>query len=422
MKFSTALLALAAAAAAQPIVGHHAHHQHKREAGIETVFVQVTNYVDAAGNAVDANGKPIQVATQAPEAPSPTAQVEAKVTAAAAAPAKEESKGNSFAAWWSDMWKPAGGEATSAAAPASSPAPSSSKQQEAPASAPSSSAAAPASSSSSSSSSSSGHGLPQSDSSFPGGALGMVYSPYNSDGTCKDAGAVKSDLSKLSNYEVIRIYGTDCNQVPNVLAAIAPHQKIFAGVFDVNDVDNSLKAIADAVKAHGGWDVVHTVSIGNELVNNGAMTASAMNQITNSSRQKLRNYGYQGPVVSVDTFIAVINNPELCDASDYMAVNAHAFFDGHIKAADAGQWAVEQTQRVWTACNGKKEVMIAESGWPSSGGTNGVAVPSKDNQKAAIQSLKDKIGNDCILFTAFNDYWKSPGAFAAEQYWGIFSN
>ncbi|AOW04382.1 glycoside hydrolase superfamily [Yarrowia lipolytica] len=420
MKFSTALLALAAVATAQPIVGHHAHHQHKREAGIETVFVQVTNYVDANGNAVDANGNPVQVATQAPQAPSPTAQVEAKVTAAAAAPAQEQKEGGSFAAWWSNMWEPAG-QSTSAAAPKSSP--SATQKQEEAAAAPSSSSEAPKSSASSSSSSSSGsQGVPQSDSSFPGGALGMVYSPYNSDGTCKDAGAVKSDLAKLSNYEVIRIYGTDCNQVPNVLAAIAPHQKIFAGVFDVNDVDNSLKAISDAVKAHGGWDVVHTVSIGNELVNNGAMTASAMNQITNSSRQKLRNYGYQGPVVSVDTFIAVINNPELCDASDYMAVNAHAFFDGHIKAEDAGEWAVQQTQRVWTACNGKKEVMIAESGWPSSGGTNGVAVPSKDNQNKAIQSLKSAIGNDCILFTAFNDYWKSPGAFAAEQYWGIFSN
>ncbi|KAG5359099.1 Cell surface mannoprotein MP65 [Yarrowia sp. C11] len=412
MKFSTALLALAAVATAQPIVGHHAHHQHKREAGIETVFVQVTNYVDGNGNAVDANGNPVQVATQAPQAPSPTAQAEAKVTAAAAAPAKEQKQeGGAFAAWWSNMWEPASSAsataAASSAAPSPKPSPSQKQEQQ-------------SSSASSSSSKGSSQGVPQSDSSFPGGALGMVYSPYNSDGTCKDAGAVKSDLSKLSNYEVIRIYGTDCNQVPNVLAGIAPHQKVFAGVFDVNDVDNSLQAIADAVKAHGGWDVIHTVSIGNELVNNGAMTASAMNQITNSSRQKLRGLGYQGPVVSVDTFIAVINNPELCDASDYMAVNAHAFFDGHIKAEGAGQWAVEQTQRVWTACNGKKEVMIAESGWPSSGGTNGVAVPSKDNQQKAIASLKSSIGNDCILFTAFNDYWKSPGAFAAEQYWGIF--
>lgn len=411
MKFSTALLALAAAAAAQPIVGHHAHHQHKREAGIETVFVQVTNYVDANGQAVDANGNAVQVATQAPQAPSPTAQVEAKVTAAAAAPAKEESSGSdSFAVWWSGLWEPAG---SASATGESAQAAATSKQESKPSSTPAAS--------SGSSSSGNAH-LPQSDTSFPGGALGMVYSPYNSDGTCKDAGAVKSDIAQLSNYEVIRIYGTDCNQVPNVLAALASHQKVFAGVFDVNDVDNSLKAISDAVKAHGGWDVVHTVSIGNELVNNGAMTASAMNQITNSSRQKLRSYGYQGPVVSVDTFIAVINNPELCDASDYMAVNAHAFFDGHIKAEGAGQWAVEQTQRVWTACNGKKEVMIAESGWPSSGGTNGVAVPSKDNQQKAISSLKSAIGNDCILFTAFNDYWKSPGAFAAEQYWGIFTN
>jgi exo-beta-1,3-glucanase (GH17 family) len=66
--------------------------------------------------------------------------------------------------------------------------------------------------------------------------------------------------------------------------------------------------------------------------------------------------------------------------------------------------------------------MITESGWPSAGENNGVAVPSQDNQDAAISSLKSSIGNDVLLFQSFNNLWKSPGYLNVEQWWGIFGD
>lgn len=255
-----------------------------------------------------------------------------------------------------------------------------------------------------------------------GGARGIVYSPYKPGG-CKTPDEVKADVAQLSSFSLIRLYGVDCDQVSNVLAALAPNQKLFLGVFDMNSIEDSIKTINNAVQTYSqGWDIVDTISIGNELVNNGQASVDQIASYLATARQALASYGYGGKVVSVDTFIAVINNPGLCKLSDYHAVNAHAFFDGNIEAAGSGDWLAQQIERVKNSCGDDKPVFISETGWPSKGESNGKAVPSPENQKAAINSIEEKVGDNCILFTAFNDYWKADGPFGAEKYYGIFDS
>lgn len=262
---------------------------------------------------------------------------------------------------------------------------------------------------------------PQSSGNFAGAAKGITYSPYADDGTCKPASQVKSEVEKLSDYEIIRLYGVDCDQVPNVLAGFSSGQKLFAGIFDVSAISAGVSTLASAVEAAGGWDIVHTVSIGNELVNAGSANPSQIKSYVEEGKSALQAAGYTGPVVSVDTFIAVINNPDLCNYSDYMAVNAHAFFDGNVDANGAGEWLLEQIQRVSSACNGAK-VLITETGWPTRGDTNNKAVPGSTEQQAALSAISSSCGNDALYFNAYNDMWKADGSFNAEKYWGIYSS
>ncbi|CAI5758988.1 unnamed protein product [Candida verbasci] len=255
-----------------------------------------------------------------------------------------------------------------------------------------------------------------------GGARGVTYSPYSDQGGCKSAGQIQSEVAALSGFDLIRLYGVDCDQVAQVLKAKTPSQKLFAGIFDVANIASGIETLASAVKENGSWDDIDTVSIGNELVNSGQCTPGQIQGYINTARPLLKAAGFSGSVVSVDTFIATINNPELCKYSDYVAVNAHAFFDGYYTAQDAGDWVLQQIQRVWTACGGEKQVLITETGWPSRGDSNGKAVPSKQNQQDAIASIKAKCGSAAILFTAFNDLWKADGPYNAEKYWGFLSN
>ena len=250
----------------------------------------------------------------------------------------------------------------------------------------------------------------------------LAYSPYNSDNSCKSQDQVNQDFESISNYSMIRLYGTDCDQTATVLsAAKAKGMKLFTGIWDPTQVSTEVQTIITAAKED--WSYIDTVAVGNEGVNDGRYTVAQVTSAIGSARSQLQAAGYTGKVVTVDTFIAMIANPELCLASDFAAANCHAFFDGGVEASGAGKFVLTQAQRVSEACGGK-DTMITESGWPSQGQTNGKAVPSPENQAAAISSLRSAFSNNLILFSAFNDNWKqnSAGTFGTEHYWGILGN
>ena len=259
----------------------------------------------------------------------------------------------------------------------------------------------------------------RSSSACPTVSSAIVYSPYQSSGGCKSSSQVLSDMQQLAaaGYSTLRIYGTDCSQVENCLAACASTgQNLFVGVFDVGSLQSELSIITSACATYG-WDKIVTVSIGNELVNTGQQSASAMVSYTQQAKQTLQAAGYSGPVVCVDTFNAYLSNPALCQAGDYVAANAHAFFDGSTPASQAGAWVVAQQQALKSACGGMG-VLITESGWPTQGNTIGSSVPSAANQKAAVASIKAATGGNFICYTAFNDLWMSS---YDDQYWGVMS-
>ncbi len=203
--------------------------------------------------------------------------------------------------------------------------------------------------------------------------------------------------------------------------------QVFAGVFDLNNLRPSLRAFNDAATLPDGqkdWSVFHTIAIGNELVNSGTAAPADVTRAVNEARTMLRKQGYQGPVVTVDTFSVLLQHPELCLASDYCAVNCHAFFDASQVAHNAGPYVLEQAHAVSAAAGGKR-TMITESGWPHAGQSNGAAIPSPENQRIAIKSLRRSFAHredDLVLFTAYDDIWKQDNryTFNAERFWGIY--
>ena len=387
------IAALSAVAMAQPQHGAHKHRHEKKQA-VEYATVTDVTYVTAAPEMVyvDQNGNKIDQpkATPAAEAPkyeAPAPKQEAPPAPKYEAPPAYEAPAPSYAA----------------------PAPSSSKAQD----------YSPPKASSSS--------TPSNDDSPKGSSYGITYSPYNSDQSCKSGDQIAKDLATLDGYGMIRMYGVDCDQAgPIIKAAKSKDMKVFAGLFEINGVEGQIEKLKTAVQenADGDWSIIDTVSVGNEGINNGQYSIGDVKAAVNSAKSSLPSE-YKGSVVTVDTFIAIIDNPELCSVGDYTAANCHAFFDGGITAEKSGKWVLEQAQRVSEACgNPDRKVVITEAGWPSTGSTNGKAIPSFENQQAAVKDLKDHFTDNLILFTAFNDYWKQNTAatFGVEQYWGIYGD
>ena len=255
----------------------------------------------------------------------------------------------------------------------------------------------------------------------PGFKSAISYSPYNPDQTCKVPAQVAKDLEKIESFSVVRLYGTDCNQTANVLAATqGKNVQIFAGFFDIKDIANEAQLLSNAV--NGDWSRINTVSVGNELVNNGASAGSVIAAI-DQARGLLKTAGYSGPVVTVDTMVAMKANIELCHASDYCAINCHAFFDPHVSAEGAADFVLGWAQQISSLAGGKATV-ITETGWPSSGNSHDNAVPSKENQALVVSALKSKFSSNMILFSAYNNKWRqdNSGTFGAEKFWGILGD
>lgn len=247
---------------------------------------------------------------------------------------------------------------------------------------------------------------------------GISYAAYRSDHACKTQADIDDDFAQMKGqYSIVRTYGTDCYQVPYIyLAAKRIGCKVMFGIWDINDVQNEAQLIISGVK--GDWGMVHSISVGNELVNNGEASADQVVAAVRQTRQILRRAGYDGPVVAVDTFIAAGENPQLCEESDYCAINAHAFFDSTISAEEAGPWLERTVDDMRGRISSEKQIIVTETGWPTRGPSNGLAVPSMANQKLALESISksfaDKPSN-VILFSAFNDLWKGE----RDKYWGI---
>ena len=103
-------------------------------------------------------------------------------------------------------------------------------------------------------------------------------------------------------------------------------------MFGTLTVLKELQDIVSAIKqSSSGWNVVHTIAIGNERVNAGAASVAQVQQAVDISKKYLKSQGYNGPIVTVDTLVAYVGNPQLCEMSDYLAVNSHPYWDGGVQ-------------------------------------------------------------------------------------------
>ena len=84
----------------------------------------------------------------------------------------------------------------------------------------------------------------ESGSSGPGFGSAVAYSPYNADQSCKSTSQVTADFQKITNYEVVRLYGTDCNQISNVVAATHSSVKLILGIFDINSIQSEVQTMS----------------------------------------------------------------------------------------------------------------------------------------------------------------------------------
>ena len=254
-----------------------------------------------------------------------------------------------------------------------------------------------------------------------GSGLGICYDMI-SNGPCKDPGTVDGDMAMLSSngYKMVRTYDIGCDVGVLVKAAAAHGMKAIIGINSVSNVQGDVQKLIGYVTAANAWGGVNTVYIGNEVVNNGGQASEVIAAI-GIAKGMLQQAGYNGNVVTVDTFNQHLANPSLCAASSYCAANAHAFFDSSSPSSNAGSWVMNTMNQISQKTG--KNTVITETGWPYGGNSNGAAVASPSDQTTAIGSIKAAFASqpgNVYIFQAFDALYKAPGPMGIEQKFGIF--
>lgn len=274
---------------------------------------------------------------------------------------------------------------------------------------------------------------------------GMDYTPINTQypdclANPPSQNNVTRDLAVLSQLtNVVRLYGTDCNQTEMLLHSIdrlnlKNQVKLWLGVWvDSNSTTNSrqLSQMYKILDTYGTSPFVGVI-VGNEVLFNQYKTETELSTILQSVKSNLTAKGYNLPVATSD--LGDKWTASLAGNVDYVMANVHPFFAG-IDASQAAAWTWNffQTHDV-SFKSASSSSIISETGWPSAGGTDcggasscpgagataGIDGMNRFMADWVCQALSN--GTNYFWFEAFDEPWKvrynEPGK-EWEDKWGL---
>ncbi|PWY89245.1 glycoside hydrolase [Aspergillus heteromorphus CBS 117.55] len=272
------------------------------------------------------------------------------------------------------------------------------------------------------SSSSSSAAAASSGVSASGNSMGMTYTPYTDAGGCKSESTVDSDIAIIAEkgFTHIRLYSTDCSTLEYVGTAAAKYGlKLILGVYISSTGTSGAADQITAITEWKDWTLVTLIVVGNEAISDGYTTAAELATFITSSKASFEAAGYTGEITTTEPIDIwqEYGTSNLCSVVDVVGANIHPFFNAQTTAAEAGTFAEAEVKILKAICT-DKTVINLETGWPSAGDANGLAVPGVAEQTTAIKGIRESVGEMSVFFSYANDLWKDPGEFDVEQYWG----
>jgi exo-beta-1,3-glucanase (GH17 family) len=184
-----------------------------------------------------------------------------------------------------------------------------------------------------------------------------------------------------------------------------------------------------------GEDPFEGIIIANEILFRKEMNISALAEILDDTRTKLKKKDLKLPVATSD--LGDDWTSELASDSDYIMANIHPFFAG-VEADEAADW----TSSFWKNNNGqfwksdKQKNIISETGWPTGGGTHcgGTSTSCTKGSVAGVDELNTfmedwvcqalKNGTNYFWFEAFDEPWKERYNEKGKEWedkWGLLT-
>src|SRR3954453_3517709 len=228
-----------------------------------------------------------------------------------------------------------------------------------------------------------------------------------------------AQLARISNC--VRTYSIEngLDQVPEQAAKVG--LKVIQGIWLGSNRLKNLAQISTAVgltKEYPG--VITSVVVGNEVLLRGEMIASDLAANIRSVKAQVTI-----PVTYADVWEYWLRNREIYDAVDFVTIHILPYWeDFPIRAKYAAAHVDAIRKRMAVAFPGK-EILIGETGWPSTGRMRDAALPSRTNQARVVSEILDlaKAENFRVnLIEAYDQPWKRQLEGTVGGYWGLIDS
>ncbi len=236
-----------------------------------------------------------------------------------------------------------------------------------------------------------------------------------------DAAQIAQDLEQLAQItNCVRTYSVDngVDQVPALAekAGLKVIQGIWLGSSKVKNRQQIETAVALA-KAFP--NVITSVVVGNEVLLRGEMTASDLAVLIRQVKAQV-----QVPVTYADVWEFWLRYREVYDAVDFVTIHILPYWEDFPIRARYAAAHVDTIRKRMAVAFPNKEILIGETGWPSTGRMREGALPSRTNQARVVSEILDLAKKENFrvnLIEAYDQPWKRRLEGTVGGYWGLIS-
>lgn len=255
-----------------------------------------------------------------------------------------------------------------------------------------------------------------------GKLYGIDFSPYI-DGQDPDYGA-KVNVTQLRDRmsivaphtEWIRTFGSSGGLENSGVIAHELGLKVAVGAWLGKDTSANEREISALISEANAGDA-DLVIVGSETLYRNDLTEDQLIDYIKRVKQAAPNV----KVTTADTYGELKAHPRVVEACDVVMVNYYPYFDG-ISIDDAIP-VMKGAYADISNMSGGKQVIVSETGWPSTGDIKGKAVPSPENASLYFNEFVSWArGNNIsyFYFEAFDETWKIRSEGPQGAHWGIW--
>jgi exo-beta-1,3-glucanase (GH17 family) len=233
---------------------------------------------------------------------------------------------------------------------------------------------------------------------------------------------IAEDLAQLAKItDCVRTYSTDngLDQIPELAAKVG--LRVIQGIWLSSNRQRNLARISTTIQLTREYPAtIIALVVGNEVLLRGEMTTADLAATIRSVKAQVAV-----PVTYADVWEFWLRNREIYDAVDFVTIHILPFWEDFPIRAKFAAAHVEAIHRRMAVAFPGKEILIGETGWPSTGRMRDAALPSRTNQARVVSEILDLAKRENFrvnLMEAYDQPWKRQLEGTVGGYWGLFNS